>query len=132
MALSSQNRRPSVITSNRRNRADEDFVPAEIWLNVGIMHFDAEKNEEVFVGLERGIPLDQIPNASSAYRKEKNELRDELITVAEELEPGEARLISPSADAPLVIQLRRRDSNASTTTADNVVAKSLRKRLTLV
>lgn len=129
MALSTQSRRP-VIAS--RNAAAAERDPALIWLNVGYP-FTNDEGEADFVGLDRGIPLDQIADVrgNGFLAQAKNQLRDELLELAHQLEPGEAKLIQLGEDSPLAIQIRRVNPERERVSENNHIAKSLRK-LTLV
>lgn len=84
---------------------------AEFWLNVGyyVKHETPEGVEDRFVSLPTGIPLDTQEalktNSRSAdynnFNAARNDLHDQIMQVAGELEAGEERVLN------LSIQLRR-------------------------
>ena len=94
---------PSRNQNTRNNRRDdEDFVPAEFWVNVG--YYATVDGEEVFISLTRGIPLDELKpqKGNSEITKLKNQLNSVALAAAQELEPGQAEDV-----VELTVQIRR-------------------------
>lgn len=81
---------------------------AQFWLNIGYVANEGS-DEEKFISLPTGIPLDTqepLPTNSSnadfrAMRCAQNDLLEQLIEYAQNLEPGEEGIIN------LQVQLRR-------------------------
>lgn len=94
------------------NRTNERPT-ATLWINVGyISDVIDENNEPKFVALATGIPLDVMEDLQvkgknqewNQFQMARNDLRDQLIDIGNELEPGEARYIG---EGSLIIQLRK-------------------------
>lgn len=90
--------------------AAADRPKAEFWINLGYDsdHKDDEGNP-LFISLPQGIPLDtqeHLPTNMNnemfaALRSAQNDLLDQLISFAQDLQPGEAKNVQ------LTVQLRR-------------------------
>lgn len=104
--------------SAQEERQDRPRKPkAKVWLNPGDWYPEIpdEEGNPTFVGLLTGVPLDTMDDADTNSRNEKyrkivqakNDLRDQLLALAEELAPGEEREVS----IPMV--LRRADDTVS-------------------
>ena len=115
LSLSHQFGQRSAARPAGRMPATEDRPKAEFWLNVGYVseHKDDDGNYR-FVALAQGIPLDQIEalptnskNVNFAYfRQAQNGLRDDLLTEAKKLKPGED-VVLEAGPSGITIQLRR-------------------------
>lgn len=90
--------------------ARNDQPKAQWWLNIGYLAAGAGENgEDRFVALPLGIPLDtqeKVPTNSrntnyADFQAARNDLLDQIMGAAENLEPGEDRILN------LQIQLRR-------------------------
>ena len=99
---------------------------AKIWLNFGypkvIPGVDGAEDTETFVSLARGIPLDQIEKfdmtkqnraTMATLRRDQNNFLDALMAKAEELQPGEAKIICFDEVSGLGIEMRRRGEGAA-------------------
>lgn len=100
---------------------------AQFWLNIGYVANEGS-DEEKFISLPTGIPLDTqeaLPTNSSnadfrAMRCAQNDLLEQLIEYAQNLEPGEEGIIN------LQVQLRRVKAEAADIPADeNKYARKL-------
>lgn len=88
--------------------AKADKPKAQFWLNIGYVANEGSDDEK-FISLPTGIPLDTqepLPTNSSnadfrAMRCAQNDLLEQLIAYAQNLEPGEEGIIN------LQVQLRR-------------------------
>ena len=90
--------------------AAADRPKAEFWINLGYEsdHHD-EEGSPLFISLPQGIPLDtqeHLPTNMNnemfaALRSAQNDLLDQLIAFAQDLQPGEAKNVQ------LTVQLRR-------------------------
>jgi hypothetical protein len=105
---------------------------AEFWLNIGYdSGIQQEDGETWFVSLGQGIPLDQIEDLKTTGRnaeynqfmQARNDLRDQLLEAAKQLEPGNAVIINP--DDQLQIQLRRIGGEPPAPTGENQFARKL-------
>jgi len=95
--------------------ATEARVKSEFWLNVGyVVEVDTDEGVvERFVSLPFGIPLDtmkplEISGNSDVFaylRMAQNELLESLLEAANELKPGESRVLG--AGDQLAIEIRR-------------------------
>ena len=95
--------------------ATEARVKSEFWLNVGyVVEVDTDEGVvERFVSLPFGIPLDtmkplEISGSSDAFaylRMAQNDLLESLLEAANELKPGESRVLG--AGDQLAIEIRR-------------------------
>lgn len=114
---------------NRSNQNQtEDRPKAQFWLNVGYMQEAVDENGDdasFFVSIAGlggqnnrsvigGIPLDSMvdfPLTGSAnmqnLRKRQNELRATILAAAEQLQPGESRIVSTDPTTNLSLELRR-------------------------
>lgn len=100
---------------------------AQFWLNIGYVANEGSEDEK-FISLPTGIPLDTqepLPTNSSnadfrAMRCAQNDLLEQLIEYAQNLEPGEEGIIN------LQVQLRRVKAEAADIPADeNKYARKL-------
>lgn len=100
---------------------------AQFWLNIGYVANEGS-DEEKFISLPTGIPLDTqeaLPTNSSnadfrAMRCAQNDLLEQLIEYAQNLEPGEEGIIN------LQVQLRRVKTESADIPADeNKYARKL-------
>lgn len=106
-----------------------DRPKAEYWLNIGYQSDVLDDNEQpMFVSLPQGIPLDtqehlktnSSNNKYAAFQSARNDLMDQLIAHASNLQPGEATEIT------LTVQLRRvKDEVAPINPAENPFTKKL-------
>lgn len=121
-------------SSNSSNQ--QDRPRAEFWLNVGYVSDmkDEDTGENRFVSLAQGIPLDTTEDLNTnssnqlyaAFQAARNDLRDQLIEVAKELDPGQATYVAQDPNTGLCIQLRRvREETAAPTGNANPYAKKL-------
>ena len=102
--------------SASKGNGNTDRPKSRFWLNVGYSSgVKGEDGMERFVSLPSGIPLDGHQERLStntrntdyaAFQAARNELLDEILVVAEKLEPGEEKLLN------LQIQLRRVNDEA--------------------
>lgn len=104
-----------------------DKPKAQFWLNIGYVANEGSE-EEKFISLPTGIPLDTqepLPTNSSnadfrAMRCAQNDLLEQLIEYAQNLEPGEEGIIN------LQVQLRRVKAEVADIPADeNKYARKL-------
>lgn len=96
--------------------AASDKPKAEFWINLGYTseHLD-DKGEPYFISLPQGIPLDtqeQLPTNSrndqfAAFSAARNDLHDQLLAHAANLQPGEATTVK------LEVQIRRVNAPAA-------------------
>lgn len=107
--------------------AKADKPKAQLWLNIGYVANEGSDDEK-FISLPTGIPLDTqepLPTNSSnadfrAMRCAQNDLLEQLIEYAQNLEPGEEGIIN------LQVQLRRVKAEAADIPADeNKYARKL-------
>ncbi|WYA83904.1 RNA polymerase subunit A [Escherichia phage HK2] len=107
--------------------AKTDKPKAQFWLNIGYVANEGSDDEK-FISLPTGIPLDTqepLPTNSSnadfrAMRCAQNDLLEQLIAYAQNLEPGEEGIIN------LQVQLRRVKAEAADIPADeNKYARKL-------
>lgn len=102
------NATPAMRTAKNRNKPwkdDPDFVPAQIWANVGhesrVPNEDGEIEED-FIALAKGIPVDTLEvfdndRGSSRFAKKqaaRNKLRENLIKAGMKLKPGESVIVN--------------------------------------
>ena len=121
--------------SNNTNTTAQDRPKAEYWLNVGyISDTKDEDGTYRFVSLAQGVPMDTIENLPTnssnqlfaAFQGARNDLRDQLLEVAKELDPGQATFVAEDPKTGLCIQLRRvREESAAPTGSSNPYAKKL-------
>lgn len=113
------------VASNSAAKADKP--KAQFWLNVGYVANEGTEDAK-FISLPTGIPLDTqepLPTNSSnadfrAMRCAQNDLLEQLIEYAQNLEPGEEGIIN------LQVQLRRVKAEAADIPADeNKYARKL-------
>lgn len=114
-------------TNAGTSNSSADKPKAQYWLNIGYETGDATYP---FVSLPNGIPLD-ITDALTVtgkpefaqFRTAQNELLEQLIEQAADLEPGEDAIIS-HPDMPLAMQLRRvRGEVAPISSAENPLSR---------
>lgn len=107
--------------------AKADKPKAQFWLNIGYVANEGSDDEK-FISLPTGIPLDTqepLPTNSSnadfrAMRCAQNDLLEQLIQYAQNLEPGEEGIIN------LQVQLRRVKAQEESIPADeNKYARKL-------
>lgn len=100
--------------------AKQDRPKAEYWLNVGYDSGVLDDNgESRFVSLAQGIPLDTIERLSTngrnkefaAFQAARNDLLDQVMSVAQQLEPGQSVVID--TETSLQIQIRRVSEDAA-------------------
>lgn len=107
-----------------------DRPKSRFWLNIGYDSGVANEDGKGtrFVALPAGIPLDgqeKLPTNSrnrdfAAFQAARNDLMDQLMAVAESLQPGEEKLLN------LQVQLRRvNDDMAEPDAASNPFARQL-------
>lgn len=123
-------------TSNSSDRANQP--KAKIWLNIGyvvenVPTSDGSGTESRFVSLPVGIPLDtmeKLPTNSrnqlyAQFQAARNDLFDQLMAVASELQPGEDRIFG--VENGLAIQIRHVAAERENITvgADNPFAMKL-------
>lgn len=95
--------------------AAEERPKAEFWMNIGYVvevEIDGEV-EERFVSLPFGIPLDsmkplELKGSSDVFvylRQAQNQLLEAVMECANQLKPGEAKIIS--AGDQLAVEIRR-------------------------
>lgn len=99
----------------RNNNAQKNERPhATLWLNIGYLSDVLDENGEAkFVSLAQGIPLDTIEDLPvrgknmewNNFQSARNDLRDQLIEIGNQLEPGECQYFD--TDSTLIIQLRK-------------------------
>lgn len=96
--------------------AKDDRPQAELWINVGYTSdIQDDQGQPYFISLAQGIPLDtleELPTNSrndkfAAFNAGRNDLQQQLMEFAENLAPGEARVIQ------LEVQLRRKNAPAA-------------------
>lgn len=107
--------------------SNADKPKAQFWLNIGYIANEGEEDEK-FISLPTGIPLDTqepLPTNSSnadfrALRCAQNDLLEQLLAYAKDLEPGEEGVIQ------LQVQLRRvKAPEADIPAAENKYARKL-------
>lgn len=132
MAIQSNTNRTFGARSTTAASAD-DRAKAQFWLNVGyVSDVKDEDGTYRFVSLAQGIPLDNIEslptnsrNQSFAmFRQAQNELRDDLLTEAKQLKPGED-MIFDAGPSGLTFQLRRVQDEQAAPTGDNPFRRRL-------
>lgn len=96
--------------------AKDDRPQAELWINIGYTSdIQDDQGQPYFISLAQGIPLDsleELPTNSrndkfAAFNAARNDLQQQLMQFAEQLQPGEARTIQ------LEVQLRRKNAPAA-------------------
>ena len=126
-------------SSTTSNSSDRSAQPkAKIWLNIGyvvenVPTSDGSGTESRFVSLPVGIPLDtmeKLPTNSrnqlyAQFQAARNDLFDQLMAVASELQPGEDRIFG--VENGLAIQIRHVAAERENITvgADNPFAMKL-------
>lgn len=119
----------------------DDRPKAEYWMNIGYatevaIEGEGETSYETrFVSLPTGIPLDtqeKLPTTSrnqvfAAFQGARNDLLDQVMEVAKQLEPGEERIIGDTGG--LQIQIRRVNGEAPQVAKE---ANPFRRELNLV
>ena len=116
-------------TSSSSDKKD-DKPKAQFWLNIGYqVEVPTDSgNEDRFVSLPQGIPLDTQEAVSTksknkdwqAFQVARNDLLSQMLKLAETLEPGEEKLLN------LQIQLRRiSDEEEVTEVQSNPYARTL-------
>jgi len=109
--IMSSNNRPG-IGLGRQSQSRDDRPKSQYWLNIGYnvdYPLDDGSTEPRFVSLPTGIPLDgqeHLPTNSkneafAAFQSARNSLLDQLMAIAQTLQPGEDKIIK------LEVQLRR-------------------------
>lgn len=99
--------------------ANQNRTPAQFWMNVGyqVMLPDEDGNNvPTFISLATGIPLDGITpfdigksrtQNMAALREAQNNLHAVFMAAAEELEPGESRIVIADDSNGLAVEIRR-------------------------
>ena len=110
------------------NSSKDDRPKAQFWLNIGYpVTVKTEAGEEQrFVSLPTGIPLDTMEalatnsrNAEfAAFQAARNNLHDQFMAVASQLQPGEEKIIG-LGDSGLALQIRRVNEEAAPIPAGN-------------
>lgn len=102
--------------------AQDDRPKAEVWVNVGYTSEMKDENDQpYFISLAQGIPVDTLeplPTNSrndryAAFNAGRNDLQEQLMAFAADLQPGEARVIK------LEVQIRRVNAPAEPISAEN-------------
>ena len=117
------NNKPSIQRRNLLNE-DQQRPQAKVWLNIGYELDDTQRGDDGydFVSLASGIPLDQLddlPTRSKnatykAFQEARNDLRDQLLALAAEMQPGQSRIVN------LQVQLRLVEDEPENTTAGDL------------
>lgn len=97
----------------------EDKPKSQLWVNIG--YTVQVDGEDVFVSIPLGIPVDSINQLPTNTRnvefnllnQARNELLQDIINSAEDLEPGQSHTLE------LEIQLRRIDKEVDPLPADS-------------
>lgn len=116
-------------SNNVASTAKADRPKSQYWINIGYDSGvqDAEGNNR-FVSLAVGIPLDgqeKLPTNSrnaefAAFQAARNDLAEQIMAVAQTLQPGEERLLN------LQVQLRRiNEEHAEIAPENNQFARKL-------
>lgn len=114
------------LQSNTRDQADER-PKAQFWLNFGyISDVQDEDGTYRFVSLVTGVPLDTLEdlpvnsrNRSYAqFNQARNELRDDMLTEARKLAPGED-VCGTEEHGVLTYQIRRVAEENAAPTGEN-------------
>ena len=113
--------------SNAAALPQEERAKAQFWLNVGYLS-DVKDDDGTyrFVSLAQGIPLDSIESLPTNsrnqmfahFRQAQNDLRDDLLTEARKLAPGED-VIFDAGPSGLTFQLRRVNDEQAAPIGDN-------------
>jgi hypothetical protein len=117
------------------NNTDNKQEEAEFWLNIGYQTtvVNDGNEEEIFVSLARGIPLDQIKpfdvskartTNMAALRDAQNQLHASFMSVATQLEPGASAIIITDETIGLAVQIKR-VRGAMETPQENTLAKAI-------
>ena len=117
------------------NTTENKQEDAEFWLNIGYSTtvVNDGNEEEIFVSLARGIPLDQIKpfdvskartSNMAALRDAQNQLHDNFMSVAAQLEPGASAIVIMDETIGLAVQLKR-VRGAMETPQENSLAKPI-------
>lgn len=97
-------------------QAADNRPQAELWINIGYTSdIQDDQGQPYFISLAQGVPLDtleELPTNSrndkfAAFNAARNDLQEQLMAFAEQLQPGEARTIQ------LEVQLRRKNAPAA-------------------
>ena len=119
------NNRSGIGLGNIQSRQAQDDRPkSQFWLNIGYpvdYAVDEHTTEVRFVSLPAGIPLDaqeKLPTNSrndqfAAFQSARNTLLEQLLAIAQTLEPGQEKMIN------LQVQLRRVNADAEPVKAEN-------------
>lgn len=127
--LMNQNNTHSIGLGRVNRQAQNDRPKSQFWINLGYpvdYQLDDGSTEQRFVSLPIGIPLDgqeRLPTNSkneqfAAFQVARNELLDQLMAIAQTLEPGEDKIIN------LKVQIRRVNEEVIRT-EDNPFIKKL-------
>lgn len=95
-----------------KNTAKQDKPKAQFWINLGygVEYVDAQgEDQERFISLPMGLALDSMDKVAvnssnqeyAAMQTARNDLHDQLMAKAQQLNPGEETTVN------LTIQLRR-------------------------
>lgn len=123
MALDFKNAFPQSAPSAAGTTNKSDRPTAQFWLNVGYDSgvVDPETGESKFISLPLGIPVDTQEHLKAngknrefaQFQAARNDLLDQIMAHANQLEPGESKLVN------LQIQLRRVSEQAEDVGTDN-------------
>lgn len=106
-----------VIGANLQGQSQKDERPkSKFWLNIGynVKNGSEDGKSDLFVSLNYGIPLDSVEKLKIAGSNKhyqsllgaRNTLLEDLMSVAQTMQPGETLIIGGSDDGGLAIQLR--------------------------
>lgn len=122
--MSNKSFAPKLSLNLGRNRAaQEERAPEEFWGNIGLYaeYTDEDGNPaQQFISLNSGIALSSIPDMKksqsphwNAMCSAKDSLRDQLLEIAQGLEPGETH------DVQIILQVRRVGERQEVSEKDN-------------
>ena len=105
---------PNTTSNNNLSHQDDNFEPAQFWLNVGYQDkVDIDEGTETrFINLDEGISLDKLEELTIDISNElskiihaaRHELVSQIMNAAQSLDPGEARIVG-DADGRHGLQL---------------------------
>lgn len=101
----------------------EEFVPANYFMNIGIMV--GEGDDARFVSLPMGLALDTMREAKvsgtgefAQFKAAQNDLLKQIIEVGTKLKPGESLMLDGNCGG-LQIEIRRRNTDVPATDDSN-------------
>lgn len=120
------------LPSRNAKPAADERVAEEFWANVGVYtpEYELEDGtvEKKFISLNYGIPLSAVQDMKkgssdewNALGQAKDDLRDQLLEIAQGLEPGQTE------DVTVVLQVRRVGEKAAIDPKANPFMVSLKK-----